>query len=171
MKAVASTGLVPVQVGERVFGVPPAIAAKGIDSGEFVLVEIPDGIETIDVAGVKPPEKQVEPVEVSLDGLVAIPENWRSVHGGKRAMIAKAILGLEPKESLPTPEGVEISQFAIEVIEREVARREALLTGNQSELESPPQPEAPPAGEPNQTGEIPPVVETNPQTPAQEPAA
>lgn len=126
MKAVKKTGLVPVLIGRRVVGVPPADAVKGVAAGTMVLVDIPEGVETIDVAGHKPPEKVVEPVAKSDDGLIDIPDNWREVHGTKRAMLAKAILGLEPKAPLPAPEGVEVGDFAIQVIEEELARRAAI---------------------------------------------
>jgi hypothetical protein len=124
MKAVKKTGLVPVLIGRRVIGVPPADAIKGVAAGTMTLSTIPEGIETIDVAGQKASPK-IEAAPAQTDGLIDIPENWREAHGSKRAMLAKAILGLEPKAMLPAPEGVEVGAFAIQVIESELARREA----------------------------------------------
>lgn len=123
MKAVKATGLVPVKMGRRVFGLPPKEAAAGVKSGGMEFFQIPEGIETIDVAGFEiVAAPKAEPL-ISTDGLVEIPDDWRIAHGTKRAMIAKAILGLEPKAKLPVPEGQDVAEFAVSVIEQELAKR------------------------------------------------
>ncbi len=134
MKVVAHTGLVPVSATRRfktkpagsIFGIPPEMVMEAVKSGDVELVDIPEGIETIEVEGFQftaPPPAEVDPDD---EDLVEIPDDWKTAHGSKRAMIAKAILGLEPKAKLPVPDGQDVAQFAYTVIEEELARRAAL---------------------------------------------
>lgn len=133
MKVIAHTGLVPVKALRRfsnrpagaVFGVDPAVAVEAEKAGDVVLVPIRSDVETFDF----PFSDQSEPIskeaEVPAVDLIEIPADWRTVHGAKRAMLAKKILRLEPSEKLPVAEGKDIGDFAIEVIEAELARRES----------------------------------------------
>ena len=171
MKVIAHTGLVPVTALRRfrnhsagsTFGVYPDIATQALKAGDVELAEIPEGIETIDVLGFVVDEPKIEVPEVSTEGLVAIPDDWRTAHGSKRAMIAKAILGLEPKAKLPVQDGQDIADFAISVIETELARRAVPPT-------DPVNPEViPPVADPVVTD--PPTAEPTIETPAETPTA
>lgn len=129
MKVIAHTGLVPVRALRRfrnrssgaVFGIEPEIATKALKAGDVELVAIRSDLETFDYG----PEIEADPeVVVAADqNLVEIPDDWRTVHGAKRAMLAKKILGLESSDKLPVPEGDDIGDFAISVIESELAKR------------------------------------------------
>lgn len=166
MKAVKKTGLVPVKHRGMVIGVPPVDAIKGVKSGEMELVPIRADIETIDVIGFDPDVaiKVVEPI-VSAEGIIEIPEDWRTIHGVKRSVIAKKILGLEMGDKLPVADGQDVADAAIAVIEAELARRSAEASnlvaatdtdGNSSENEAP---------------VVPVSTETNLETSATEPSA
>lgn len=174
MKVVAHTGLVPVKALRRfrnnpagaVFGVDPSLAVDALNAGDVELVEIPEGIEVIDLPDFGIPEQAPEVAVVLNEGLVEIPEDWRTAHGSKRAMIAKAILGLEPKAKLPVPDGQDVGQFAVSVIEAELVRRavRAEVTQDQAHADPTPDETTPPPAPPA-------PVEPTPETPATTPAA
>lgn len=155
MKAVKKTGLVPVMYRNKVIGVPPSDAIKGVKSGEMSLVTIRSDIETIDVLGAEKDVSVKDDIAPKVFDGVVIPDDWRTVHGTKRALIAKEILGIDPKEKLPAPEGVEIGDFAVSVIEAELEKRAAQ--------------ESEPASAETDPAENPPV--TNLETPAETPSA
>lgn len=131
MKVIAHTGLVPVKALRRfrnrpagaVFGVEPAIAVQAIKDGDVELFPIRSDMETSEYQGVAPttavPTETGEPEHA----VVEIPDDWRTAHGTKRSLIAKAILGIDMKEKLPAPDGVEVGAYAIQVIEAELAKR------------------------------------------------
>lgn len=126
MKAIKKTGLVPVMVGKKIFGVRPADAIKGLANNEFVLADIPDGYETIDVAGYPAKEPEVEIVADSDgDGLVDIPDGWETMHHLKQIAIAIAILGLEKGDKLPVTDDQKPAAVAAEIIKAEIERRAA----------------------------------------------
>lgn len=119
MKVVKKTGLVPVHTKKTaaIFGISPAAALKGVQSGELILVPIPDDIETFEFA-VAEPKKEAAPVEqVALD----IPGAWESMHWAAKVKLAKELLG----EDLPEVEGKKAVDVAEDVIRNEVSRRAA----------------------------------------------
>lgn len=130
MKVIAHTGLVPVRALRRfrnrssgsVFGVEPKVATQALKDGDVELVAIRSDMETVDY-GFDPEAVAPEPVVVADHNVIEIPADWRTAHGAKRAMLAKKILGLESSDKLPVAEGEDIGDFAIAVIEAELAKR------------------------------------------------
>lgn len=91
MKVVKSTGLVPVYTAayaKRIFGVTPAVARDLLSKGEIFLADIPDTIETVDIAEPAPKE----PEKVILPDLIDIPEDWESLHHLKKIKLAKDLV-------------------------------------------------------------------------------
>jgi len=89
MLIVKRTGLVPVRSRQgKVFGVSPKAAADGVRDRIYSLVPIPDGIETIEVAGPAPTAKVVDgPVEYD----VPIPDDWQELHHLTRYKLARRL--------------------------------------------------------------------------------
>ena len=129
MKVVAHTNLVPVRrVGGSsfrepfdIFGVSPENAIAMVNSGEAELVEIPADTETYDfpdptalVEELEEPEKDGDG-----DGLIDIPADWQTQHYIKQIHLAKALAG----DSYVVPDGERPTDYAVKVIEAEIARR------------------------------------------------
>ncbi|WPE19954.1 hypothetical protein ShzoTeo12_11340 [Shinella zoogloeoides] len=120
MKVVKATGLVPVHTAtdKRVFGVYPAQAAKGIQDGTLIAVEIPDDIETFEVALAPAPASA--PAETPEDAEeVKIPDDWEALHWATQVVIAKGIL----KAELPDLSDKKPADVARDIIRDELARR------------------------------------------------
>ncbi|NEI70963.1 hypothetical protein GR212_15370 [Rhizobium lusitanum] len=120
MRVVKKTGLVPVHTKHdtKVFGVSPTVAAKGVAEGSLFLADIPEGVETTDVAA-PAPSVPLEPLEV--DGVVQIPDNWEDLHYATKIALARSLLGGE----LPEIADKKPAEVARDIIQEEVARRAA----------------------------------------------
>lgn len=130
MFVVKKTGLVPVVSirGGRsgVYGVPPAVARKGVADGTLSLfTDIPDDIETIEVAG--PAETAPEPKKVDDVELIDIPDDWAERHHLFRMSLAKKISGADvPKATDEQKEaGTTTVDLADAIIAAEIQRRAA----------------------------------------------
>lgn len=127
MKVIKSTGLVPVKALMRfknhrsgsVFGIEPKLVGAAIKAGEVELVDVPDGIETIELPDPMPAPKKSEP---RSEDPIEIPDGWEDQHYAKNVLLAKRILGVEELSKI---EGKNSSDIANEIIEAEVARRAA----------------------------------------------
>lgn len=127
MLAVKKTGLVPVISLSRggrdgIFGVTPDAARKGLIAGTLSLVDIPNDIETISVAG--PAEPVVEAPKVDED-VVDIPEGWADLHHLARMALAKKISGKDVPKATDDQKaaGVTTVDLADEIIKAEIQRR------------------------------------------------
>ena len=111
MKAVKTTGLVPVKSSKdgSVFGVSPDAAAKGVEAGDFTLVAIPDGIETIVVSTGRPEVKTEAPV--SAGSHPDIPNDWEDMHHLQQIKLAMKL-----KPGFQALDGESKSNAAIRVI-------------------------------------------------------
>lgn len=131
MFVVKKTGLVPVVSMVRggrsgVYGVPPAVARKGVADGTLALfTDIPGDIETFEVAGPAAPEP--EPKEVDDGEVIEIPDDWAERHHLFRMSLAKKISGADvPKATDEQKEaGTTTVDLADAIIKAEVERRAA----------------------------------------------
>lgn len=124
MKVVKKTGLVPVYTkndADTVFGVPPQSAIEGVKAGTLFLFQIPDDVETFEIADGKPVAAVSEKPEAPA--VVQIPENWESLHHATIIRLAKDILG----DAFVVPDGKTAKEVAIEEIADEVERRAAAV--------------------------------------------
>lgn len=124
MKMVKKTGLVPVKDAGTgsVYGVKPAKAREMIAAKSATLVDIPEGIETVDLGDVSEPKSADKPAEVSGP---EIPEDWESMHHLQRVKLALAIHG-----DFTVHDGEKKSDAADRIIREEVQRRAAAVAGS-----------------------------------------
>ena len=118
MKVVKKTGLVPVyslRTGD-IFGVSPDKAREMVKAKLATFADVPEGVETYEVADAKKPATKVETKE---EPAVAIPEDWETQHHLQKIKLAK---------TLPGGEGVKTLKEAVEVIGLEIQRRAAAET-------------------------------------------
>lgn len=119
MKVVKKTGLVPVHSFKTgtIFGVVPDVARKMLAEKAAELVEVPEGIETFEVAdSVEPKKKPAAAKEVHA---IDIPGNWEEMHHLQKIKLAKAIAGDDSVKTLDA---------AKEIIGAEIQRRAAAVT-------------------------------------------
>ncbi|AMX93630.1 MULTISPECIES: hypothetical protein [Mesorhizobium] len=118
MKVVKKTGLVPVHSTKtgRIFGVTPDTARKMLREKAAELVNVPEGIETFEVADSVEPKQPAEIKEVTA---APIPDDWESMHHLQKVKLAK---------TLPGGEDVKTLAAAVEVIGAEIQRRAAAVT-------------------------------------------
>ena len=125
MKAIKSNGLIPVKLTRSalpyrkgdVHGFNPVLVGRMLsaDPPECELVDIPDGIETIDVeVNVTVKNDIAEPTPEAAVVLVAIPDEWESLHHLKRVKLAQ---NFDPS--------VTTAEDANKIIAAEIARRAA----------------------------------------------
>lgn len=117
MKVVKKTGLVPVyslQTG-GIFGVSPDKAREMVAAKLATFADIPEGIETYEVADAKKP---AEKAETKAEPAVEIPENWETMHHLQKIKLAKTLTGDDSVKTL---------KEALEVIASEVQRRAAAV--------------------------------------------
>ncbi|TCU34156.1 hypothetical protein [Rhizobium azibense] len=128
MKVVKKTGLVPVhtKIDKTVFGVAPAVAVKGVKQGTLFLVDIPEGVETVEF-DVPAAPKAEQPADV--DGVVQIPADWETLHYAKIIVLAKNLLGAD----LPEIEEKKPAEVARDIIREELSRRAAGNSENEAE--------------------------------------
>ncbi|AZO29419.1 hypothetical protein [Mesorhizobium sp. M1B.F.Ca.ET.045.04.1.1] len=118
MKVVKKTGLVPVHSFKTgtIFGVVPDVARKMLAEKAAELVEVPEGIETYEVADSVEPKKLAEAKEVHA---IDIPDNWEEMHHLQKIKLAKTITGDDSVKTLDA---------AKEIIGAEIQRRAAAVT-------------------------------------------
>lgn len=117
MKAIVSSGLVPIEITApyrgyipgSVVGFSPDAANRVVEAGAGKLVEVPDAA-TVDVT---PPRPELAPAEILPQPLAAIPEDWQTSHELQRVKIAQQIAG----------EPVLRGKDANKIIRAEIARR------------------------------------------------
>ncbi|TJW14452.1 MAG: hypothetical protein E5W82_10780 [Mesorhizobium sp.] len=118
MKVVKKTGLVPVHSFKSgtIFGVVPDTARKMLREKVAELVDVPEGIETFEVADSVEPK---QPAEIKDVPAVAIPEDWETMHHLQKIKLAKMLTGDDSVKTL---------EAAKEVIGAEIQRRAAAVT-------------------------------------------
>ncbi len=133
MFVVKKTGLVPVTSTKRggrtgIFGVPPAIARKGVLAGEFALADVPNHIEVYEVED-PAPDKGPVALEAVTDEEIVIPANWEEQHPLTWIKLAKKISGQDIVLTDDQKKAeIKPSQIAKDIIVFEIQRRAAAET-------------------------------------------
>jgi len=131
MKVVTKTGLVPVHTNTdpSLFGVPPQTAIDGLKAGTLFLGEIPEGIETFDVAdGLV---KAVAAGVINEPNVIEIPDDWETMHHAKLTKLAKDLFG----DQFIVPDGKTANKVATEMVHAEVDRRAAAKAAAEAETD------------------------------------